>query len=175
MARTITISYDKIPVKNLGTVWFAIGPNGLWRVDICGSELDFVEQLIRPGVLVTTNGKATASVRSSLTEYFVGKRRAFDLKVDWSRVDGFTRKALRVCARIPYGKTMSYGEIAARAGNPGAARAAGTAMSKNPFPIVVPCHRVIKSDGSLGGFSGNLQHKCFLLRNEGIDPEAMPG
>ena len=173
MRKTTTVSFDKISVKALGDVWFAVGPKGLWRVDIGGSELDFIEQLLRNDVVVESNRTATASARRALTEYFAGKRRTFGVKVDWSRVDGFTRKALQVCARIPYGKTMSYGEIAARAGNPGAARAAGTAMSKNPFPIVVPCHRVIKSDGSLGGFSGNLQHKCFLLRQEGIDPENM--
>jgi methylated-DNA-[protein]-cysteine S-methyltransferase len=173
MRKTTTVSFDKISVRGLGDVWFAVGPRGLWRVDICESELDFVEQLLRNDVVVESNRTATASARRALTEYFTGKRRAFDLKVDWSRVDGFIRKALQVCARIPHGKTMSYGEIAARAGNPGAARAAGSAMGKNPFPIVVPCHRVIRSDGSLGGFSGNLQHKCFLLRQEGIDPENM--
>jgi methylated-DNA-[protein]-cysteine S-methyltransferase len=173
MRKTVTISYDKISIKELGDVWFAVGPKGLWRVDIGGSQLNFLEQLLHDGVTVESNRTATASTRRSLTEYFAGKRRTFDLKIDWSRVDGFTRKALQVCARIPHGRTMSYGEIAARAGNPGAARAAGTAMSKNPFPIVVPCHRVIKFDGSLGGFSGNLQHKCFMLLLEGIDPENM--
>jgi methylated-DNA-[protein]-cysteine S-methyltransferase len=175
MGKMMTVSYDSIPVKGFGDVWFAVGPRGLWRVDVGGSQLDFIEQLLHGGVTVESNRTATASARRSLTEYFAGKRRAFNLKIDWSRVDGFTRKALQVCARIRYGKTMSYGEVAARAGYPGAARAAGTAMSKNPFPIVVPCHRVIKSNGSLEGFSGNLQHKCFLLRMEGIDPENMGG
>lgn len=173
MARVMKISYDRLPVKMLGDVWFAVGPRGLWRVDIGCSELDFVEQLIRDGVAVTKDRKASAAARRNLTEFFDGKRRSFQLKIDWSRLDGFTRKALQVCARIPHGETMSYGEIAARAGCPGAARAAGTAMSKNPFPVVVPCHRVIKSDGSLGGYSGNLQHKRFLLRHEGIDPDKM--
>lgn len=175
MGKIMTVAYDSISVEGIGDVWFAVGPRGLWRTDFGCSRMQFLEQLHHDGVAAVPDKKTTAAARRSFNDYFAGKRLVFHLKVDWSRVDGFTRKALQVCARIPYGKTMSYGEIAARAGNPGAARAAGTAMSKNPYPIVVPCHRVIKSDGSLGGFSGNLQHKCFLLRNEGIDPEAMPG
>ncbi|MBI5867375.1 MAG: methylated-DNA--[protein]-cysteine S-methyltransferase [candidate division Zixibacteria bacterium] len=171
MARAMRVAYDKVPVKNLGDVWFAVGPRGIWRVDVGCTEMDFVEQLIHSGVTVVKDRRATAETRRSLTEFFAGDRSSFQLKLDWSRVDGFTRKALQVAARIPHGQTMSYGEIAARAGCPGAARAAGTAMSKNPFPIFVPCHRVIKSDGSLGGYGGNPQHKRFLLKREGLDPE----
>ncbi len=174
-ARVMRVVYDMIAVKHFGDVWFAVGPRGIWRVDVGCTEMDFVEQLIHSGVTVIKDRKATAETRRNLTEFFAGTRRSFQLKIDWSRVDGFTRKALQVAARIPYGQTMSYGEIAARAGCPGAARAAGTAMSKNPFPIFVPCHRVIKSDGSLGGYGGSPQHKCFLLKREGIDPEQMPG
>jgi methylated-DNA-[protein]-cysteine S-methyltransferase len=170
-----TVAYDKISVRGLGDVWFAIGARGLWRVDIGATEMGFVEQLFRSGAAVRNDRTLTSPARRKMKEYFDGRRRAFDLKIDWSRLEGFTRKALQVAARIPHGQTMSYGEVAARAGSPRAARAAGNAMGKNPFPIIVPCHRVINSDGSIGGFGGHLEHKRFLLRREGIDPALMPG
>jgi len=80
----------------------------------------------------------------------------------------FFRKIWKVTAEIPFGETISYGELAKRAGNPKAARAAGSAMANNPLPILVPCHRVLAGDGGLGGFGGGLEMKKWLLRHEGI-------
>jgi len=173
--RTTAVAFDKISVKEFGDVWFAVGPKGIWRIEFDTSQLDFLERLYDDGVSISSGKRLTAPVRHSLAAYFAGRNRTFHLKVDWSRLEGFTRRALQVCARIPYGTVMSYGEIAARAGSPGGARAAGNAMGKNPFAIVVPCHRVINSDGSIGGYGGGLRFKRFLLRMEGIDLDKMRG
>lgn len=98
-----------------------------------------------------------------LEQYFAGTRRTFDLPVDWSLVPSFGRRVLRATARIPYGAVATYGEIAARAGSPGGARAAGSALGANPVPIVVPCHRVVRAGGALGGYTGGVERKDLLL------------
>ena len=102
-----------------------------------------------------------------LKEYFDGKRRQFDLPIDLQTTP-FYKKALTEVQNIPYGKTASYGEIAIRIQNPKAARAVGTANAQNPIPIIIPCHRVISHDGSLGGYGGKLERKMFLLELEGV-------
>lgn len=102
--------------------------------------------------------------------YFAGKKTIFDPKVDLSDVPAFRGEVLRQCRRIPYGKMASYADLARAAGNPKAARAVGGAMANNPIPLVIPCHRVIRSDGSLGGFSSYRQTelKARLLRLEQV-------
>ena len=107
-------------------------------------------------------------VRRELDEYFAGSRRSFDVAIDWSLTAGFVRKVLRRTARIPFGETRSYGEVAASAGSPRAFRAAGSALGANPIPIVVPCHRVLRSGGALGGYGGGLDLKRRLLEIEGV-------
>ena len=106
--------------------------------------------------------------RRELEEYFVGRRRAFDLELDWRLVPpGFYGRVLRATAKLPYGVTASYGEIAGRAGNARAYRAAGSALGSNPIPIVVPCHRVLRAGGKLGDYGGGPEMKRFLLELEG--------
>jgi methylated-DNA-[protein]-cysteine S-methyltransferase len=107
-------------------------------------------------------------VRRQLDRYFEGKLHEFDLPLDWQLTGGFRRRAQQAIARIPYGKTRSYTEIARSAGNERAVRAAGTACGANPIPIVVPCHRVLRSGGALGGYGGGLPMKEALLRLEGV-------
>ena len=107
-------------------------------------------------------------VRRQLTEYFEGRRRRFDTPIDWSLVRGFGRDVLAATARIPYGEVLTYREVASVAQRPLAARAAGNALATNPIPIVVPCHRVVHSGGGLGGYTGGLDRKRFLLRLEGL-------
>ncbi|HEV8572234.1 MAG TPA: methylated-DNA--[protein]-cysteine S-methyltransferase [Actinomycetota bacterium] len=108
-------------------------------------------------------------VRRELEEYFVGRRHRFEVPVDWTLItEGFPRRVLRATARVPYGGVTTYGDVARRAGSPRAARAAGNALGSNPIPIVVPCHRVIRSGGELGGYGGGgPERKAFLLRLEG--------
>jgi methylated-DNA-[protein]-cysteine S-methyltransferase len=107
-------------------------------------------------------------VRRELEEYFVGRRRSFDVPVDRRLSRGYRRTVLEALSReVPYGHTVSYKELAERTGNPKASRAVGSAMATNPIPIVVPCHRVLRSGGALGGYGGGLDTKVWLLRHEG--------
>jgi methylated-DNA-[protein]-cysteine S-methyltransferase len=111
----------------------------------------------------------TGEITDQLSGYFSGKIREFTVPVDLSGVTDFTRKVLEATADIPYGETVSYGEIAATIGMPGATQAVGNALGANPVPIVIPCHRVIRSDGSMGWFTGGPHIKRALLRLEGVD------
>lgn len=106
--------------------------------------------------------------------YFAGASRAFSLDLDWSLTSGFNRQVLReLAATVPYGAVVGYGDLAERVGQPSAAQAVGAAMGSNPLPVVVPCHRVVESDGGLGGFGGGLETKRRLLALEGVLPEPL--
>ena len=106
-------------------------------------------------------------VRRELDEYFDGRRERFETPVDWSHLAGFTREVLRATAAIPFGDVSTYAGVAEAAGSPRAVRAAGNALGANPMPVVVPCHRVLRTGGALGGYTGGLERKEFLLRLEG--------
>lgn len=124
---------------------------------------------------VETPGSArlTEPIRQ-LAEYFAGSLREFSLPLDWSLTSGFNRQVLReLAAGVPYGTVVGYGDLARRVGQPGAAQAVGTAMGSNPLPVVVPCHRVVESDGGLGGFGGGLETKRQLLALEGVLPQPL--
>jgi len=107
-------------------------------------------------------------VRSQVVEYFEGGRKHFDIPCEMTGTN-FQKSIWKEIEKVPYGETISYGELAANAGNPGSARAAGNACGKNPIPLVIPCHRVIASNGKLGGFTGGLEMKMFLLNIESSD------
>ncbi|MFG2929544.1 methylated-DNA--[protein]-cysteine S-methyltransferase [Streptomyces achromogenes] len=109
-----------------------------------------------------------------LRAYFAGERHGFDLPLDWSLSSGFNRQVLRELASgVPYGSVVGYGDLAGRVGQPGGAQAVGVAMGSNPLPVVVPCHRVVESDGGIGGFGGGLETKRKLLALEGVLPEPL--
>jgi methylated-DNA-[protein]-cysteine S-methyltransferase len=105
--------------------------------------------------------------RRELEEYFGGRRRRFELPIDWRLASPFARRVLSFTAAIPYGRVSSYAEVAAAAGSPRGSRAAGNALGANPLPIVVPCHRVLRTGGGLGGYTGGLERKRWLLGLEG--------
>jgi methylated-DNA-[protein]-cysteine S-methyltransferase len=105
--------------------------------------------------------------RRELDEYFDGRRTRFELTLDWALTSGFRRSVLDATARIPYGHTGTYRSVATMAGSPQAVRAAGTALATNPIPIIVPCHRVLRSDGTVGQYRGGTERKAVLLRLEG--------
>jgi methylated-DNA-[protein]-cysteine S-methyltransferase len=102
-------------------------------------------------------------VRREMDEYFEGRRTEFTTPIDWQLSQGFLRRAREACATIPYGEVRTYKQLAIAAGSPEAVRAAGNAMAKNPIPIVVPCHRVLRTGGGLGGYGGGLECKRWLL------------
>lgn len=128
------------------------------------------------GVVPREDAAATAPVAAQLDEYFAGIRRSFDLAIDWRLTTGFVRTALEAVCEIPYGETASYAEVAILAGSPGANRAAGTACARTPISIVVPAHRVVRSDGSIGEYGGHPERKRFLLDLEdGVAGETASG
>jgi len=106
-------------------------------------------------------------IRRQLDDYFEGRLKKFDVPLDWQLVHGFQEKVLRRTYAIPYGRTLTYGEVAAKAGNPRAFRAAGTALGRNPIPLIVPCHRVTRAGGVPGNYGGGPEMKKALLELEG--------
>lgn len=153
----------------LGPLTLFVTSRGVLRISYPGEQVDDqvaeVAAVISPRVLHAP--ERTDAVRRQLDEYFAGSRRTFDLPVDWRLIRGFAGDVLRATARIPFGTVSSYREVAIQAGSPWAYRAAGNALGSNPVPIVVPCHRVLRAGGGLGGYTGGLDRKRFLLRLEG--------
>ena len=154
----------------LGPLTVIVTGRGLVRLSYAHEAID--EQLDEVAARVSPRVRAsperTDPVRRQLDEYFAGHRRRFDVPIDWSLVRGFTGNVLRATARIPFGSVSSYREVAAEAGSPNAYRAAGNALGSNPIPIVVPCHRVLHAGGGLGGYTGGLERKRYLLHLEGV-------
>lgn len=147
----------------VGELFVAATDRGLARISYWPEGME--ETLARTyGVRVLRS--PLDDVRRELDEYFEGKRREFDLPLDL-RVAPFYADVLRELALVPYGHTDTYGSLAAKAGRPGAARAVGTVMNRNPIPIVLPCHRIIGANGSLTGYAGGLDVKRHLLQLEG--------
>jgi len=130
------------------------------------AQLEQLAERISPRI-VEAPGRLD-EVRRELDEYFAGRRHDFGLALDWQLTAGFVRAVLERTAAIPFGETRTYGEVAAAAGSPRAFRAAGRALGVNPIPIVVPCHRVLRSGGALGGYGGGLDVKRELLTLEGV-------
>jgi methylated-DNA-[protein]-cysteine S-methyltransferase len=153
----------------LGPLTLVMTPRGLVRLSYPGegidAQLQVLAELVSPRILEAP--ERTDPVRHQLDEYFAGTRRTFDVPIDWRLVTGFAGNVLRATARIPFGSVSSYREVAAEAGSPNAYRAAGNALGANPIPIVVPCHRVLHAGGGLGGYTGGLDRKRFLLLLEG--------
>lgn len=152
----------------VGSLLLARTPVGLVRVAFTSEGHDQVlaalARLVSPRVLHSPSALATTT--RQLDEYFAGQRRTFDVPVDLRFARGFRRGVLEHLRQIPYGHTESYAVVAAAAGSPRAVRAAGSACATNPLPVIVPCHRVVRSDGALGGYLGGLDAKEYLLRLE---------
>jgi methylated-DNA-[protein]-cysteine S-methyltransferase len=154
----------------LGPLVVAATPRGLVRVVYAEARaqdeiLEAIATRVSPRVLEAPT--RLDEPRRELDEYFEGRRTKFELPIDWSHLRGFTRKVLRETARIDFGELRTYADVASGAGSPRAVRAAGNALGANPMPIVVPCHRVIRTGGGIGGYTGGLERKEFLLRLEG--------
>jgi methylated-DNA-[protein]-cysteine S-methyltransferase len=154
----------------LGELTVMVTPRGLVRLSYPGEGIaDQLEELARtvsPRILEAP--ERTDEVRRQLDAYFAGRRRTFEVPIDWALVRGFAGDVLRATSRIPFGAVSSYRDIAAAAGSPNAYRAAGNALGSNPVPIVVPCHRVLHAGGGLGGYTGGLDRKRYLLTLEGV-------
>jgi methylated-DNA-[protein]-cysteine S-methyltransferase len=170
-AGVLDVAYAGVDTP-FGRLLVAATPRGLVHVsfpELPGDAvLEHLAKRLSPRILEAP--ERLDEVRRELDEYFEGKRRRFDLPLDWSLTRGFRRSVLRATARIDYGQVRSYAEIADRAGSPRAVRAAGNALGSNPIPVVVPCHRVVRTGGALGGYGGGLERKEYLLRLEGVLP-----
>jgi methylated-DNA-[protein]-cysteine S-methyltransferase len=159
----LDVSYD-IADTPIGPLFVAVSERGLCRISYDPEPERETEQLARMfGIRVLRSARPLDPVKRELGEYFEGRRREFDLSVDLRGRSEFSRAVLEQLARIPYGEVTTYGSLAARSGRPRAARAVGTIMNRNPIPIVLPCHRVVGSTGSLVGYGGGLDRKRQLL------------
>lgn len=166
-ADLLDLSYRLID-SPIGRLLLAATPRGLVRIAFEYEGFDEVlESLatkISPRILEGTNRLDAAW--SELDEYFTGRRKAFDLELDFALSSGFRQHVQRYLPQIGYGQTRSYKQVAELVGNPRAVRAVGSACATNPLPVVVPCHRVLRADGSLGGYLGGLEIKRTLLQIE---------
>lgn len=168
-AGLLDIAYGTLD-SPLGTLTAFVTADGLVRLSYPGEPIDrqlaALAVAISPRILAAP--ERTDVIRRQLDEYFAGARRSFDLPIDWRLLRGFREAVLRATAAIPFGSVSSYRQVAEAAGSPNAYRAAGNALGSNPIPIVVPCHRVLHSGGGLGGYTGGLDRKRYLLSLEGV-------
>ena len=165
------VYYDMLPQTSVGPLLVAVSESGLIAVDFGVSEQAFVERLRRKTRAdVIRSPRKTADAIRQLREYLIGQRTTFDLPVDLSAITDFQRRVLLTASKIPRGQISTYADIARQIGRPKAARAVGQALGHNPVPIVIPCHRVLGSDGSLHGYSGGggIKTKAWLLQLEGV-------
>jgi methylated-DNA-[protein]-cysteine S-methyltransferase len=161
----------------LGPLLVATTPRGLVRlayIDYATEDtvLEHLATHVSPRILAAP--RRLDEPRRELEEYFAGARRGFDLPVDWQLTRGFARRVLQATAKIPFGATATYKQVASEAGNALASRAAGNALGSNPIPIVVPCHRILHSSGGLGGYTGGVEKKRLLLGVEGYSTLKQP-
>jgi methylated-DNA-[protein]-cysteine S-methyltransferase len=163
----LDVAYD-VADSPIGPLLLAASPRGVCRISFGGHAEEEVDLLARAhGVRVLRSPRPLDPLRRQLDDYFEGRRRAFDVTVDTSVLPAFQQLVLEELARVPYGNVATYGGLAAKIGKPRAARAVGGALNRNPIPIVLPCHRVVGSTGSLVGYAGGLERKRALLELEG--------
>jgi methylated-DNA-[protein]-cysteine S-methyltransferase len=153
----------------LGPVWVAVSEAGLVAVKIAGSQREFIKTLV-PHFRTHLSGdeSGTRQAVEQIAAYLRGARKGFDLTIDWSRLSAFQVKALSAVCAVPYGQTRTYSQIAAHIGMPSAARAVGRANATNPVSLVIPCHRLVGTDGSLRGYGSGegIKTKAWLLELE---------
>ncbi|HEX9416461.1 MAG TPA: methylated-DNA--[protein]-cysteine S-methyltransferase [Gaiellaceae bacterium] len=163
----LDVAYD-VTDSPIGPLLVAASERGLCRISFDPDPERELESLSRSfGARVLRSPKPVDPVKRQLDEYFEGNRTSFDLETDVERLTSFNRRVLEALARVPYGTLTTYGTLAGEAGRPRAARTVGMVMNRNPIPIVLPCHRVVGSTGSLVGYAGGLERKETLLRLEG--------
>ncbi len=161
------ITFGELTHDSVGPISFAAGDKGLLRVNF-SSLVEFKETAgFNESAPSLTGLEVIGSLLAEMNEFLFGIRKNFSVMIDWDSIPQFQRDVLKITASIPYGGWKTYGEIAARLGKPGAARAVGSALGSNPMPIVIPCHRVLGADKMLHGYLNGLETKAFLLSLEG--------
>lgn len=164
--------YAYIDATPVGRLLIAGNEDGLKHVAFC--QTHFSTQEVQPEPSWVLNERKLKEPIQQLKAYFAGKRKAFDIPLACPGTD-FQKRVWKALCEVPFGKTATYGEIAKSVGNPGASRAVGLANGQNPIAIVVPCHRIIGSNGKLTGYGGGLSHKQTLLHLEGVSLTARSG
>lgn len=164
------ITIDRLPKTPIGPLWLAISERGLLAVGLGGSQASFVRRLPRELRAGTRRAHRPTPAAAQLRDILSGQRKTFDLPLDWRGVTPFRARVLRLVSRVPRGRVTTYGALARRLGLPGAGRAVGQALAANCLPLVVPCHRVLASDGSLGGYIRGTSIKRKLLDLEAALP-----
>jgi O-6-methylguanine DNA methyltransferase len=154
----------------IGPLFIAVTEKGVTEIGFAGqkSDADFRDQLEDRGLRPIPDATAIERVAGQLREYFAGRRNRFQVPLDFYGVTPFTRSVLDATAEIPFGQVRTYRQIAQQVGKPGATRAVGNALNRNPIAVIVPCHRIIRSDSSLGGYGGGPEIKQRLLSLEGV-------
>jgi O-6-methylguanine DNA methyltransferase len=167
-ARTAPVIRWDVIDSPLGPLYLAVGERGLCNVDF-GIDRSVFLQRLNPLARSERSAQAVAPVVKQLQAYFAGSLVRFDLPLDMAHLTPFQRNVLQAARRIPPGTVRTYGQVAQAIGKPKASRAVGQALGRNPLPIVIPCHRVVAANGSLGGYSGGggVRSKRLLLRLEG--------
>ena len=161
------LTFGELTDTPVGPVSFVAGDTGLKKVSYRPLQMLKAELRLYEAKPSLEGLEAIGTLLAEVNEYLFGIRKTFTVKIDWGAVEGFQREVLTMTAEIPYGQVKTYGEIAEKLGKPGAARAVGGALGRNPMPIVIPCHRVVGSGGRLVGYTGGLTTKAFLLGLEG--------
>lgn len=175
-ARLLDVAYATLD-SPLGPLLLATTPQGLIRIayaDHADQDAVLADLAAHVSPRILAAPRRLDEPRRELDEYFAGARRQFDLPLDWRLTRGFARRVLEATAKIPYGTTATYKQMAAQAGSPRGSRAAGNALGSNPIPIVVPCHRILHSGGGLGGYTGGVDRKRRLLAVEGYSGLKQP-
>jgi methylated-DNA-[protein]-cysteine S-methyltransferase len=161
----------KVKKEEIGLVWqFVHGKPQLEYIYLPNPKEKLKERIIKDFPEINKiPRKIPGGVDDLITKLYLGKKENIDLSLlNLSKLTDFSAKVLKQACKIPRGKVVTYSGLAAKLGRPGAARAVGTALANNPFPIIIPCHRVVRADGSLGGFGGGLKMKRELLDREGV-------
>jgi O-6-methylguanine DNA methyltransferase len=165
------VFYDQLKGTSVGDIWIAVREGKVVAIEYDRPESEFIEYLLklthgRP----SRSGEDVAAVKAQVLDYLAGKITSFGVEFDISTQTEFQRRVLQATLKVPRGQVATYSEIAKTIGKPKASRAVGQALRRNPIPIVIPCHRVIASDGTLGGYAGVMgdKRKIKLLKLEGV-------
>lgn len=161
------LTFAQLEETPIGPISFIAGDQGVRRVAFSNLMALKESQSISDNAPSLTGLESLGKLLEEMNAYLFGIQQTFSVDIDWNVVGGFQKQVLRITAEIPFGGISSYGAIAEQMGKPGAARAVGVALSRNPLPIVIPCHRVVGSDRQLHGYIGGVETKAFLLRLEG--------
>lgn len=167
-----TLELSTSPLPQFNRLWAAASDGGLWALEFGIAKEAFIQNVLRRGkVTIVEDDQALSAILEQVAEYLTGQRSAFEMQIDWRGMTAFQVQVRRTVMAVPFGQTATYGQIAEQLGKPGGARAVGRANATNPIPLVIPCHRIVGSNGELTGYGGvgGVETKRWLLALENED------